>query len=91
MPAGERRRVLRRVSSSIPQTISFDFEPVTGFGQVSGALEVRGSRWLFPKPPLLLDLEPTMTVRKGFWDTLFSVYVTPDQDVRVTVHRARLS
>lgn len=80
---GERRRVLRRFSSSIPGTFSFDVEPLSGSGEVSGTVEVAGSRWLFPKPPLVLELRPTMTVQKGFWDTLFSIFVTPDQDVRV--------
>jgi hypothetical protein len=80
---GERRRIIRRFSSSIPRTFSFGVEALNGTGEVSGTVEVAGSRWLFSKPPVLLDLEPTMVVEKGFWDTLYSVYVTPDQDVRV--------
>jgi len=80
---GERLRVLRRFSNSIPRTFTFDVEPVGGPGEVSGTVEVVGSRWLFPKPPLVLELRPTMNVQKGFWDTLFSIFVIPDQDVRV--------
>ena len=81
--AGERRRVIRRFSSSIPRTFSFDVELLSGSGEVSGTVEVAGSRWLFSKEPLLLKLGPTMVVEKGFWDTLFSIFVIPDQDVRV--------
>lgn len=75
--------MLRRFSNSIPRTFSFDVEPVDGSGGVSGTVEVAGSRWLFSKPPLVLELRSSMTVEKGFWDTLYSIYITPDQDVRV--------
>ncbi|NQV06750.1 hypothetical protein HQ535_09370 [bacterium] len=84
--AGERSRVLRRFSSSIPRRFSFDVELLGGSGEVSGTVEVAGSRWLFSKPPLMLELRRAMTVEKGFWDTLFSVFITPDQDVRVVLH-----
>jgi hypothetical protein len=83
--AGERRRIIRRFSSSIPRTFSFDVELLSGPGEVSGTVEVAGSRWLFSKEPLQLQLGPTMVVEKGFWDTLYSVFVTPDQDVRVVL------
>lgn len=82
---GERCRIIRRLSSSIPRSFSFDVGPLSGLGEVSGTVEVAGSRWLFSKPPVLLDLVSTMTVEKGFWDTLYSVFVTPDQDVRVVL------
>lgn len=82
---GERHRIIRRFSSSIPKSFYFDVEPLNGSGEVSGTVEVAGSRWLFSKPPVMLDLVPTMAVEKGFWDTLYSVFVTPDQDVRVVL------
>jgi len=82
---GERRRIIRRFSSSISKTFYFDVSPLSGTGDVSGTVEVAGSRWLFSKPPVLLDLSPTMEVEKGFWDTLYSVFVTPDQDVRIVL------
>jgi hypothetical protein len=89
-PAGERTRIIHRFSSSLSQTFAFDVEPVSGEGPVSGTVEVAGSRWLFSKPPVTLDLQPTMSVEKGFWDTRYSVYVTPDRDVKVTLGRPRL-
>jgi hypothetical protein len=85
--AGERTRVLHRFSSSIPQTFHFDTEPITPGAVVSGTVEVHGSRWLFRKDPEIRPLLPSMSVSKGFWDTLFSVYVVPDQDVRITFRR----
>jgi hypothetical protein len=88
---GDRCRIIHRFSSSLSQTFSFEVEPLVGSGPVSGTVEVRGSRWLFRKDPLLLELTSPMTVQKGFWDTLFSVFITPDQDVKVIRHRPRLS
>jgi hypothetical protein len=89
-PAGERTRVFRRFSSSLIQIIRIDVAPVDGTSPVSGLLEVRGSKWLFTRPPETHPLQPTMSVRKGYWDTRYAIYVIPDVDVRVTVHRPRL-
>ncbi|HSG80062.1 MAG TPA: hypothetical protein VLD62_10815 [Acidimicrobiia bacterium] len=84
--AGDRVRVLRRISSSLSGTFTFDVEPLDG-AEVSGIVEVAGSRWIFPKEAEILDLQPTVTVHKGFWDTFYAVYVTPDADVRVGLRR----
>ena len=88
---GERRRIIHRFSSSLSQTFSFDVKPLVGSRPVSGTVEVKGSRWLFRKEAVVLELKSPMTVHKGFWDTLFSVFITPDQDVKVTLERPRLS
>ena len=88
--AGERRRIIRRFSSSLSQSFPVHAEPLTAGDRISGTVEVCGSRWLFARDPLVLDLEPDMTVEKGFWDTRYSVFVTPDVDLRVTVGRPRL-
>ena len=89
-PAGERTRVFRRFSSSLIQTIRIDVEAADGRSEVSGLLEVQGSQWLFSRPPEQHPLQASTTVRKGYWDTRYAIYVTPDVDVRVTVHRPRL-
>jgi hypothetical protein len=60
-----------------------DHSQLSGSGEVSGIVEASGSRWLFSKAPVVLQLGPRMVVDKGFWDTRYSVFVTPDQDVRV--------
>lgn len=82
--AKERQRILHLVSDSIPQRVRFEATAL-GAGHVSGRVEVVGSRWLFPKPPALHPLQPENVIHKGFFDTLFSVYVTPDQDTRITM------
>jgi len=88
--AGDRVRVIHRFSSSLPQTFTLHVEPARPGGPVSGTVEVRGSRWLFSKPPVTLPLSAETTVSKSYWDTRYSVYVTPDRDVVVTVDRPRL-
>ena len=82
-------RLLHRFSSSLPQTFTFDVEPLGGTG-ISGTVEVHGSRWLRRTRPVVIPLAATVTVRKGFWDTIWDVFATADQDARVTVHRGRL-
>jgi hypothetical protein len=82
--AGERRRIVHMVSDSIPQQVRFRAEPLGG-GSVAGTVEVQGSRWLFRKPPETTALQPQNVVAKGFWDTLFSVSVIPERDVRITM------
>lgn len=85
VPAGERTRVVHRRSGSIPREYVIVTEQAGG-GVPTGSVEVRGSRWLFRRPPTVVPLQPEVRVVKGFWDTLFSVHVVPDQDVTVTVH-----
>lgn len=82
--AKQRQRILHMVSDSIPQTVQFAASSVAG-GEVSGVVEIQGSLWLFRKPPSHRPLLPENLVRKGFWDAIFSIHVTPDQDIRVTL------
>lgn len=89
-PTGERTRVFHRFSSSLPQRITIETEPVDGRSPISGTIEVQGSRWLFPKPTQSVPLAPEVTIAKGFWDTRFTVTVIPDHPMRITVHRPRL-
>jgi hypothetical protein len=83
--AGVRTPIVARRFSSIPATISFEASPVDGDDRADGTVEVVGSNWVFPKPPVSADLARHNTVHKGFWDTFYRVYVTADRDVRVTV------
>jgi hypothetical protein len=82
--AKERRRILHMVSDSIPQQVRFEATAL-GAGPVGGVVEVCGSRWLFRKAPARQPLQSDNLVRKGAFDTLFSVYVTPDQDTRIAL------
>ncbi|MCB2225012.1 MAG: hypothetical protein KQH83_12685 [Actinobacteria bacterium] len=83
--AGVRTRVIRTRTSSIPRTYRLTVEPAPGSGPVGGTVEVQGSRWLFRRDPATVPLDPLVEVRRGYWDTLFTVWVTPVVDVRVTV------
>lgn len=80
--AGERKRILSKFSNSMDMTYHFT---VAATGAISGVVEVKGSNWLLPKQPVLQDLKADNAVRKGMWDTLFSVYVIPDTDVTITL------
>lgn len=59
-------------------------------GPVSGAVERVGSRWIFGRTTSIAPLRGFNSVRKGFWDTLFEVYVTSDSPVAVTLTRPAL-
>jgi len=88
--AGERKRIIRRLSSSMQKTYHFAAEPVTEGEVLSGTIEVKGSRWIFPKAPVIQKLEENNTVEKGMWDTIYSVYVIPECDMKIMFIDARL-
>jgi hypothetical protein len=88
--AGRRVRVARRRFNSVPSEFEFTVDPVRLGDRVSGTVERVGSRWILGRTVDRFPLEPVVRIHKGFWDTLFDVYVTPDVDVNVTAHRATL-
>ena len=88
--AGERTRIIRRFSNSLNVTYRFRAEPLEEGDAVSGTVEVAGSNWIFPKAPTTLALKAENSVAKGMWDTFYSVYVTPDCDVRITFDKSSL-
>lgn len=89
--AGERERVIRKFSNSLALTYSFDVEPLDLSDVVSGVVEVVGSNWLAPKPAITKELNTSNFVEKGIWDTMYSVYVIPDVDVRVSMAKANFN
>lgn len=89
--AGERTRLFGSFSNSVPATYRFSAEPLVEGEGVSGRVEVKGSTWLFPKPASTQELQAENSVTKGAWDTLYSVYVTPGSDVRITLTSAPVS
>jgi hypothetical protein len=86
--AGERRRIIRRFSSSVVATYQFSAEPLDSNDKISGRVEVRGSRWLFSKPVETQALQQQNSVKKGMWDTFYSVYVAPDVDVKIKLQKS---
>jgi len=86
--AGERKRIIRKFSSSIVATYKFSAEPVDSNDNISGKIEVKGSNWLFPKSAETQDLQQQNSVQKGMWDTFYSVFVTPDVDVKIKMEKS---
>ena len=83
-PKGQKTKVFSTFSNSLDMTYRFRVEPNTPGERVAGTVEIRGSNWLFPKPPRSQPLKADCEVHKGVWDTLFSVHVEPTVDVTVT-------
>lgn len=79
--AGERTRVLWLFSDSIPARPRFRAESADG-APISGKIEI--TRGMFGSTTDHQALSAQNVLTKGFWDSNYSVYVTPDQDVRVT-------
>lgn len=88
IPAEQRTLVFRRRYSSLPQEIEFTAE--SDGGPVSGKVERIGSRWILGRTQQTFALAAHNVVDKGYWDTFFEVFVTPDRAVTVTVPRARM-
>ena len=76
-PRGPRTRILHILSDSIPQSVRFTAEPVEAGQSIDGVVEVeRGGAES-------ASLEPRNAFRKGFLDSRYAVFVTPDQDTRI--------
>ena len=88
--AGERKRIVRSISNSMQKTYNFAVEPLNEGQALSGIVEVKGSRWIFPKAPVIQKLEENNTVEKGVWDTIYSVHIIPECDVKVMFIDGRL-
>lgn len=87
---GERKKILSRFSNSLQMTYRFEAEPVHAGDALSGTVEVKGSKWIFSKPPVTQALARENAVEKGIWDTFYSVHVTPGCDVTITLSRKSL-
>lgn len=89
IPAGTRQHIFRRFSSSLSQHYEIEVAPAQDGGPISGTVEVQGSNWIFVKPIEKLPLSEKVVVHAGYWDTIFNVWVIPDQDVEVTMQKVR--
>ena len=90
LKAGERTKILAILFNSIPQTIQFRAVTKSG-ASPTGTIGVLGSRWIFKRKERTQPLQSLNEVHKGFWDTLFTIYVTANEDCRIefeTRHRA---
>lgn len=89
--AGERKRILRKLQGSMGGIYAFTAIPSVAGETPSGLVEVKGSNWIFPKPVMSQALEVENRVTRGTWDTFYSVYVTPDQDLTVQLENPAIS
>jgi hypothetical protein len=87
IPAGQCTLVFRRRFSSLPQEIEFTAE---SDGVVSGKVERVGSRWILGRTQQTFALAAHNIVHKGYWDTFFEVFVTPDPAVTISIARPHL-
>ncbi len=85
--AGERVKVIHMFSNSLPMDLGFSAISEQEGQKISGQVEVKGSNWLFPKEAVLQKLREENIVKKGMWDTLYSVYVIPDIDLSIKVEK----
>ena len=83
--AGQRVKVFRLFSSSIPSTINFE---VQAEGEVSGTVEVDRWYW-FNWQKETLPLQPHNAIEKRFGDGDFIIHVTPDQNCEVIFGRKK--
>jgi hypothetical protein len=83
LQAGETTVIYRRNFSSVPALIHFEAIAANG-NPPQGTVEIRGSQWIFPKPPQQQPLQAMNTVEAGFWDTFFAIAVTADTDLTIT-------
>ena len=83
--AGSRTRIVRRQFSSLETAYSFDAVPTIQGDRLAGMVEIAGSNWIFPKQIQRVPLQPSNSVTAGAWDTFFSVYVTPEVDVVISL------
>lgn len=81
--AGERKRIIHRVSNSVPATFQVQIEAVNPQEVLAGFIEIEKSAVLIDKNVERLPLEAEMTLEAGFLDAFYSVYVVPDHDIRL--------
>lgn len=80
---GETKCLLKRQSSSIPETIEFEATPLHANETVAGQVEIRSAAIIVPLAPRHQPLVAMNAVQKKGTDTWFSIWVTPEVDVRV--------
>lgn len=88
---GQRVAVIRRAFSSVPIDYRFSARVAVPGQVLSGSVEVRKSRWLFPGTPATFPLLENNVVSAGLWNTFMMVDVTPNVDVVITTDSWRIS
>jgi hypothetical protein len=81
--AGQRTELYRIRQGSIPIDFDFTVTPLQAQQSLAGYLEVSSSTWIFPGTPQRMVLQPRHQVRRGFWNTFFTLAIVPDVDVQI--------
>ena len=82
--AGERKRIIHRVSNSIPASFHLNLEAANEDETLQGILEIETSAVLLDKKVKQIALEPEMTLHAGFWDAFYTVHLVAEQDVKLS-------
>jgi hypothetical protein len=83
--AGKATKIIGKFSNSIAATYEFTATCELSNHTPTGTIDIRGSNWIFPKASTIQPLQVENTVSKSMWDTFFSVYVSSDHDVIITM------
>ena len=81
--AGERTVLYRIRQGSIPIDFDFTVTPVHSGQMLTGYLEVRASAWIIPGAPEQIRLLPRHQLRRGFWNTFYTLTIVPEVDVQI--------
>lgn len=79
-PAGEWTTIFDHAFVQIPRSWTVTFV-TSDASAVGGEVEEKRSSWIFPNPPTVVELQPTMEFHRGWWTTFYSVRVRPTTDV----------
>ena len=90
LKAGERTRVIQRFSNSIPATFLLRAKTLDESQTLSGLIEIETSALLFDKKTSQLTLKAEQSLNKGYWDSFYSVFITPDYDIELSLSGAPL-
>ncbi len=79
--AGQTAKIISKFSNSIPATYHFSATTATGGDAPTGTVEIKASTKAVVTQPLAAE----NSVSKSMFDATYSVHVTPDQDVTITM------
>lgn len=83
-PAGQRTILYRIRQGSIPMEFDFTVAPLREGEELRGELEVTASSWIVPGEPRRMPLQSRHQVKRGFFNTFFTLAIIPEVDVMVT-------
>jgi|GEM_PF-2046194 len=83
-PAGARTVIYQIRQGSIPVELNFLVQPLDDNEELHGELEITASSWIIPGTPERMPLQSRHQVRRGMWNTFFTLAVIPQVDVKIS-------